>query len=172
MTGTPLEIERKLLIAEPARDVLDDAAASVSSIVQTYLLNDAGMAERVRRREVRDATGACVQLTHTAKRAVSPGVVEEDEREVSDAEYADLLGRADPDRAAIVKTRWVVPWGGHVVEVDGFTSPAGLWLAEVELGEVDDLVAELDLPPWLTVIAEVTGDPAYANWNLARRAGD
>lgn len=169
MDGVPLEIERKLVIEAVATDVLDAAARSVSAITQTYLRNDDGLAERVRRREVRDADGTRLQLTHTSKRAVSSGVVEEDEDEVDEAGYAALLERADPERVPVVKTRWVVPWAEHLLEVDAFTSPAGLWMLEVELATVDGLGAALDLPPWIHVVAEVTGDPAYANWNLALR---
>jgi CYTH domain-containing protein len=168
--GVPLEIERKLLLSAPDVDELEAAATSVSDIVQTYLLTTEWDAERVRRRVVRDADGVRVQLTHTRKRSVSAGVAEEDEREIDEAEYAELLARADPSRVLIEKTRWVLPWGDRVLEVDGFRSPPGLWLLEVELPDTASLSDDLDLPPWLTVVREVTGDPAYANVALARRS--
>ena len=168
--GVPLEIERKLVIVEPDHEVLSTAAVSMSDIVQTYLLTTEWDAERVRRRVVRDADGERVQLTHTCKRSVSAGVAEELEREVTPSTYDELVARADPARAPIQKTRWVVPWGGLTLEIDGFRAPAGLWLLEVELTDARSLGDVIDLPPWVHVVAEVTGDPAYSNVALALRA--
>jgi CYTH domain-containing protein len=75
--------------------------------------------------------------------------------------------RRDSARVPVVKTRHVVPWAGRVLEIDEFSSPRQFWMLEVELPGTDDLHAPLDLPPWVRVTTEVTGDPAYANWNLA-----
>lgn len=167
MTEVPLEIERKLLVDVTDREALAAASTSVSAITQTYLTNAEGLAERVRRREVRTTAGTRLQLTHTSKRAVTAGVVEEDEHEIDEPAYAVLIERRDPARVPVVKTRYVVPWAGRVLEIDEFSSPRSFWMLEVELPGTDDLDAPLDLPPWVTVKAEVTGDPAYANWNLA-----
>ena len=156
--GVPLEIERKLVIDVPDVSELSAAAVTVSDIVQTYLVSSQWDAERV-------------QLTHTGKRTVSAGVAEELETEVDPATYDGLLVRADPARVPIEKTRWVVPWGGLTLEIDGFRAPAGLWLLEVELADAASLHDALDLPPWVRVVAEVTGDPAYSNVALALRAG-
>ena len=57
MNDVPLEIERKLLVEVHDLDSLVAASTSVSSITQTYLVNDDGLAERVRRREVRVRLG-------------------------------------------------------------------------------------------------------------------
>jgi CYTH domain-containing protein len=168
VTGVPLEIERKVLLDAPDLGALEQAASSVSEIVQTYLVTDEWDAERVRRRLVRDADGEHLQLTHTRKRGVSAGVVEEDEREVDEATYASLLERTDPARVPIVKTRYVVPWAGRTLEIDRFASPRALWLLEVELDDAAHLTEPLDLPTWITVVREVTGDPAYSNAALAR----
>jgi len=62
------------------------------------------------------------------------------------------------------KTRYRVPHGPHLWEVDVFAGQnAGLVLAEVELGSEQETV---DLPPW--VGEEVSTDPRYYNVNLAR----
>jgi CYTH domain-containing protein len=161
MSGTPYEIERKFLLrGEPDLAALDAAATSVSDIEQTYLLDPSGGAERVRRRLVRDAAGERLQLTRT-------GVVEEDESTLTEQEYADLLARTDPERRTVVKTRWVVPHGEHVLEVDRIVAPRSLWLLEIELPDADRLGDEVALPAWLGEVVEVTGDPAYANRMLA-----
>jgi len=168
MGGVPLEIERKVLIDEPDIAALEAAATSVSEIVQTYLVPDGWDAERVRRRLVRDAAGEHLQLTTTRKRGLGHGVVEEDEHEVDEAAYAALLERADPARVPIVKARYVVPWNGLELEIDRFSSPRALWLLEVELEDPARLHDDLDLPPWVPVVREVTGDPAYTNAAIAR----
>lgn len=65
--------------------------------------------------------------------------------------------------AALSKTRYRVPFGAHVWDLDHFHEPfAGLWLAEVELSHPDE---EFARPPWLA--AEVTEDPQYSNAAIA-----
>ncbi len=65
-------------------------------------------------------------------------------------------------RPLIEKTRYRVPFGGRIWEVDEFAGVnRGLVLAEVELDAAEDAVA---LPPW--VGAEVSGEPRYQNANL------
>lgn len=167
MSGVPLEIERKVLIDEPDLVALEAAATSVSEIVQTYLVTDGWDAERVRRRLVRQSSGEHLQLTWTRKRGKGHGVVEEDEHEIDEGAYLGLLERTDTDRVPIVKTRYVVPWGGLTLEIDRFFSPRTLWLLEVELDDPERLHDDLDLPPWIPVVREVTGDPAYTNAALA-----
>jgi CYTH domain-containing protein len=167
MDDVPLEIERKLLIDKPDLAALEAAATSVSEIVQTYLITDEWDAERVRHRLVRDSAGERLELTHTRKRAVSDGVVEEDEHEIDQPTYDALLVRTDPARVPVVKTRYVVPWADRTLEVDRFHSPRTLWLLEVELPDVSHLHDELEVPTWIAVTGEVTGDPAYSNAALA-----
>ena len=165
--ATPYEVERKFVLGSPDVAALEAEAVSVSQIEQTYLVNADGHAERVRRRLVRDADGERVQLTHTRKVPVSAGVVEEYERAVDAATYEVLLRDADPARVPVVKTRWVVPYGEHVLEVDRIDSPRRLWLLEVELDDAESITEVIELPAWADVVADVTGDPAYSNRSLA-----
>lgn len=54
-------------------------------------------------------------------------------------------------------------------ELDIFVEPEwlkGLTLLEIELTEENDKV---DIPPWLGKITEVTADPIYKNYHLAKR---
>ncbi len=67
--------------------------------------------------------------------------------------------------ALVEKTRFWVPYAEHTWEVDVFEGAnAGLVVAEVELGAVDEPVA---LPPW--VGREVTEDVRYYNNYLAMK---
>lgn len=65
-------------------------------------------------------------------------------------------------RAALAKTRYVVPHGKHVWHVDVYKGILeGVVLAEVEL---QSEAADLALPPW--VGREVTGNPDYKKRNM------
>lgn len=68
------------------------------------------------------------------------------------------------EKPLIEKTRYRVPVGGLVFEVDEFFGEnAGLVVAEVEL---QDEKQGIDLPDWIG--AEVSGDPRYFNSNLIK----
>ena len=63
----------------------------------------------------------------------------------------------------IEKTRYRIPYGDLVWEVDEFSGDnEGLIVAEVELGHEDQ---EISLPEWIG--EEVSGDPRYFNSNLS-----
>lgn len=81
---------------------------------------------------------------------------------VADAELclAELCGEG-----VVSKTRYRIPQGGHVWEVDVFDGAnAGLVVAEIELASEHE---EFARPAWLG--GEVSGDPRYFNSHLAER---
>lgn len=156
------EIERKYLIAYPDVRVLEAfEGVRISRLVQTYLVAADGVALRVRR--VEDADG--VRYIETAKRRVSDMRVLEEERVLTREEYEALLLRADTKRRPIAKTRYALPYDGHVVEVDVYDFWQDRATAEVELASEDEAFS---LPDCLRVIREVTTDARYKNVNLAR----
>lgn len=61
----------------------------------------------------------------------------------------------------IDKTRYMVPFEGFMWEVDRFTSPVDMTVAEIELPTSD---TAYPLPPFFG--PNVTGDPRYYNSNL------
>lgn len=64
----------------------------------------------------------------------------------------------------VEKTRYAIPFQGHIFEVDEFSGlNQGLILAEVELASENEAVA---LPDWIG--QEVSHDARYYNANLAR----
>lgn len=68
------------------------------------------------------------------------------------------------EKPIIEKTRYKIPFGGHIWEVDVFHGDnEGLVVAEVELESPDE---QVQLPPWVT--DEVTGDPRYYNVSLVK----
>jgi CYTH domain-containing protein len=69
------------------------------------------------------------------------------------------------EQPIIEKVRYIIDWEGLTWEIDEFSGVnAGLVVAEVELGHVDQ---QIPIPPWIG--EEVTDDPRYFNSNLIAR---
>lgn len=174
MSPRGIEIERKFrLRATPDEAALAAHGAVAMQIEQVYLRpgrsagTDGGAQPleggRVRRTAFPDGT---VTYRRNRKQRVSAFSFDEAEERIGEAEWAAALARADPQRRPIRKTRHVVAHGEQTLEIDVFEEPAGLTVIEVELASEDEAV---ELPDWLGEWREVTGDPRYLNWSLARR---
>lgn len=154
------EIERKYLIRMPDQEYLL-AHAAPSQIEQTYLLLPTPEVNaRVRRR---GREGAWT-YTHTQKIALSDLRRIEDEREISEEEYRRLLVQADPNRRQIRKTRWVLPYKDQLFEIDCFPFWTDRALMEIELRDESQ---EVEFPPCIEIVREVTGDRRYTNSAIA-----
>lgn len=66
--------------------------------------------------------------------------------------------------AAITKTRWCLPCGGHLAEVDIYPFWPRRAVVEVELASEDERFC---LPPLLCVVREITGERAMSNRDMA-----
>lgn len=157
-----LEIERKWLIVRPDPTVLAAKPGAVESqILQTYLTSPNGLSRRVRAR----TAGGVTTYTRTTKHRIDAVTADEEEAVITSAEYAALLREADPACRPIEKTRWRIPYAGQTLEIDLYPFWQTQAVLEIELPDAD---APVDLPAWLTVLREVTGEKAYTNHNLAR----
>ena len=146
-----LEIERKFLVAGDYKS----SATSSERIAQGYLASGDGCTVRVR---VRGDRGYL-----TIKGPSADGVSRSEwEYEVPAREALEILALC---RSGVIdKCRYLVPFAGHIFEVDEFYGDnEGLTVAEVELSSVDEQFAR---PEWLG--EEVTGDVRYYNSSLAR----
>lgn len=157
----PLEIERKFLIAMPEEAVLERESAGRIAITQIYLCRGRSGENRRIRRSFADGREV---FYYTEKCRLTDRTRIEREREITREEWDRLLPEADSDRRPIEKTRWKVPYAGHVLEIDIFPFWQDRAFCEAELGSEDE---ELRLPPWLRVIREVTEDIRYTNSALA-----
>ncbi|MFE7269461.1 CYTH domain-containing protein [Streptomyces sp. NPDC057623] len=153
---TNLEIERKFKI-EDGWEVPSDAA---SQHVRQAYLTPRGADPEIRVR----AKGAARVLTVKAAAAgAGPLVRREVEFEIAPDVFEQLwkLSRGD----CLDKRRWNIPYEGRTVTVDVYEGPlAGLRVAEIEFDSVDEAGA-FEPPEWFG--AEVTGDPAWSNRELA-----
>jgi len=165
-SSLPLEIERKFLIAYPSLSWLkEQPGARKAELEQTYLISGPDSSRRVRLwRE-----GAELHCYRSVKRALSNRTRIEEEDEISAEEYRLLLEEADPERRPVRKTRWCIPYEGHVLEIDLYPFWSTQAVLECELESEDEAFS---LPPELTVLREVTEDRRYLNSVLAGMSGD
>lgn len=145
------EIERKFLI----RGEFKSGATAVLQISQGYLNSNENRTVRIR------IIGDKGFITIKGKSS-SDGVSRfEWEHEIPAEDARMLLGLCEP--GIIDKSRYLVPEGKHVFEVDVFHGDnEGLVIAEIELEDENE---EFEHPEWLG--EEVTGDPKYYNSALS-----
>ena len=143
-----LEIERKFLVVNESYKEL---ATSSTHIKQGYICSDRGRTVRVRIR------GHQAFLTIKGPSFDNGLSRYEFEKEITLDEAEHLFRLCGP--GVIDKTRYLVPVGNHVFEVDEFYGDnEGLVVAEVELSSVDEV---FERPTFLGI--EVTGDRRYYN---------
>lgn len=154
-----IEIERKYLV-EVAGEI---PGGEVTDIWQTYLLSEKDVCRRVRQR---GRNGQYVYYL-TEKRPLAYDRRIEEEREISVEEYEALLHEADPEKRTIHKQRCCFTWKGQFFELDHFVEPVmQYYLLEIEGAESTEAV---ELPPFVRLIRDVTGEAAYHNAHIARR---
>ena len=148
-----IEIERKFLIKS---DSYKNEANSKERIVQGFLNTHKERTVRVR------ISGDFGYLTVKGESNETGTSRFEWEKEITleDAEALLLLC----EEGIIEKTRYKVPKGEHIFEIDEFYGTnEGLLIAEVELSDEDENYIE---PDWLG--EEVTGDIKYYNSQLSK----
>ena len=162
----PLEIERKFLIEYPDISVLRVMDGyRVRHIEQTYLLSDADFVGGRIRRITEDGRTSYV---YTYKEKLSDMTRREFERELTEAEYLELLKRKNPDTITIEKDRHIFSSDGLVYELDVYT----FWDDKATLeAEVDSEDTPIPIPPCVKLIREVTHDRRYNNSQLAANRG-
>lgn len=161
-----LEIERKFLIVRPDEKELEAMEGCIRhEILQTYLCSDPGIDERVRMR----ITGDEVTFFHTVKEHLTPMVRTEAETVIGQMTYETYLDRADPAFRPLKKTRFCIPYAGQTLEIDVYPFMHEEAILEIELPTEDTPV---QLPPFLQVIREATGDKMYSNRRMAKRGAE
>jgi len=148
-----LEIERKFLVASEA---YKQAATSQTRIAQGFLNTDPSRTVRVR------IMGEKGFLTVKGASNDSGTTRFEWEIEISVNEATNLIDLCES--GILEKTRYEVPSGKHIFEVDEFLGEnKGLVVAEVELNHEDE---RFEKPEWLG--EEVTGQKKYYNSQLSK----
>ena len=158
---TPIEIERKFLIKMPSFDALRQHNTRVKCIIQTYLTPIDNETARVRK--IVENEKVC--YVKTVKRRISDLSHFEDEWEISADEYSTELQKRDTSKKDIEKTRYCIDFASHVLEIDVYPFWTDRAILEIELSREDE---PFEIPEYIAVIKEVTGDGRYKNTNLAK----
>lgn len=166
-----LEIEKKFLVRFPkswsALAELFDGIHDVKRINQTYLKPESGQQAARVRKTIEGLSGETNTVYHynRKKPTKDTGTHEETEYEISQKEYESYLKKANPEKCAVEKTRFVFDWHDQRFELDVFKGHLkGLAILEIELDNKDDTI---ELPPFLDMVKEVTKDKRFSNFSLA-----
>lgn len=147
----PIEIERKFLVSGNFMT----RSTGATDIVQGYLSRSPDRTVRIR---IRGEKGFITIKGNAGETKIARY---EWEMEIPVDDARELLRLCEP--FPVVKTRYLVPFGDHVFEVDVFHGEnEGLVMAEIELGTIGE---KFEKPSWLG--EEVTSDPRYFNSALS-----
>lgn len=147
-----IEIERKFLV----KGSFHHLSVKNVRIKQAYLSVDPG--KTIRLRTVGEQAFLTIK-TESQNELISRS---EWEFEIPLKDASEMMKLCLP--GIIDKTRYYIPAGKHMYEVDVFHDKnEGLIIAEIELSSENEV---FEKPEWLS--EEVTGNPAYYNVNLIK----
>lgn len=147
------EVERRWLVKIPEK--LGEFESHY--IEQAYLAPEKGFQGRIRRLDDR--------FIYTEKARTGSSMTRiENEKEITEAEYRELMGHAILN--VVKKRRHIIPYGGLKFELDVFenTVESGYGIMEAELSCES---ARVDTPDFVEIVREVTEDGYYTNRNFA-----
>ena len=164
MNGKHFEIERKYLIRYPdIPTLLAQKGVEQWEITQIYL-TVSGPNETRRIRQV--VSGGEIRYYKTFKTHLSSLVNMEDEGEIDQMEYIRLCKEMQPGCKPLGKTRYRIPYQGHVLEFDIYPFWTDRAIMEIELDSENEGAA---IPEYVHIIRDVSHDIAYKNRQLAER---
>ena len=157
-----LPVQHKYLIALPTLQTLEQTyhAASID-MMQTYLTRaNPSIVRRVRQQK----NGGDYLYFYTEKRTTGSGQWET-EKPISEKEYIRYLMEGDTSLHTVHKTKYRFVYNGCRFEIDVYPFSQDRAIMRAALPENAPV---LTAPPEITVLREVTGDPAYKNRQLAK----
>lgn len=160
----PIEIERKFLVKMVDMDVLAFCRHREIEIEQFYLNSPLGEELRLRKRGY---DGSFSYFLTKKMKTANPMVRLETERIISHYDFLAMSENADQSKSTIRKDRICFLYNSQYFELDFFKSPKrikNMIVLEIELTEQNDKV---EIPDWIQIEKEVTGDPEYSNYKLA-----
>ena len=160
--GKHCEIERKYLIRYPdIRTLKAQKGLEQWEIVQIYL-TVSGPGETRRIRQV--VSGGEIKYYKAFKKRLTDLSNEEDEGEIDQLEYIHLSQQQQPGCKPLGKTRYRIPYQGHILEFDIYPFWEDRAILEIELEHENEGAA---IPDYVQIIRDVSADPAYKNRSLA-----
>ena len=159
----PYEIERKFLIEMPDLEYLESLPTCEKvQIVQTYLKSNDNEEIRIRQRGNKNS------FTYSKTRKINISNLKriEVEERLTEEEYINELLNADSERGQIIKTRYCLVYNNQYFEIDIYPFWKDKAIAEIELSNEKD---NIDIPPFISLIDEVTDNLKYRNSEIAKQ---
>ena len=161
----PMEERRRYLIKISEEEIALKGFRKVE-IMQTYLPSEGDKEIYVRQRGIDGKFSFTKTVCYGAS---NPGSSIELESRIEGDEYAKHLIAADSRMTQIRKNRYCyVDPDRHYLKVDFYFGVPGYALLEIEVRDASEEVA---LPGWARVVAEVTSDPRFRNYDISRTGG-
>jgi len=157
-----IEIERKYIIRMPDLEVVRaQAEHTESNILQMYLPHERGETHRIRRREYADK----VVCTETRKVRLDIMSATETESSISETAFNILAKSPLEGHRPIEKVRHTFRLGEYTYEIDIYPKWKNTAILEVELPSREAVV---EIPDFIEVIQDVTGDRKYKNFSMSK----
>ena len=160
---TPYEIERKFLIEMPNLDYLESLNnCKKVQIVQTYLKSNDDEEIRIRQR------GSEGNFTYSKTRKINISGIKriEIENRLTQEEYINELINIDPNKGQIIKDRYCLCYDNQYFEIDIYPFWKNQAILEIELNNEKE---QINIPPFINVIDEVTENQEYKNSTIAEK---
>lgn len=159
----PAQFERKFLIEYVDENDLTAYEPVEQNITQTYLKAKAKGTERRVRKVVSENS---ISYFYCEKRPISPIERIENERLLSQKDYLRKTEEVDPEFGSVSKRRFCFRYKDRYCTVDTYPTNAETAILDVQLNDKDE---EVELPPEIRVIKEVTGDVNYQGHMISKR---
>ncbi|OSX74933.1 hypothetical protein BU14_0260s0002 [Porphyra umbilicalis] len=157
--------------AAAAGDPVDGGDGDAGSVRGTGAPAGGAWQESVRQR----GRDGYYTFVHKVRRPVAaragPDGWEELKRAVGNRDYLSLLARADPSRRSVRIRRRCFLYRRSYYVLDAIEQPDGQAPLLLLRTHVEAAGEPLELPPWLHIGREVTGEPPYTVYELSRRLG-
>eukprot|EP00127_Corallochytrium_limacisporum_P007118 Clim_evm37s242 gene=Clim_evmTU37s242 len=160
------------LIYELEKEVGDDNLEVMSfDVVSDFISSSDGTQQRIRRR----GRNGSYTFTHTTRYPHKDGQRVEVKRSISGREYVVLRNSMRrTDKHTVYKTRFCFMWAGRYWTIDRYEEPApprckGLMLMEAYFPrEASKQVVDESIPKFVDVVRDVTNEPEYSMYELAK----
>ncbi len=162
----PRQTKRSFIVAYPDLAALEAVPGCERvEISQTYLSSDPDTEVRVRK--IGSEGWNTFYLTEKRIEGARKRLVRR--QRLTLREYENILGQADPARRELTRTRYCLPYQGQCFELDIYPQWDDQAILHIELVSAD---VEVNFPPGIEIIREVTDDPAYRSAALASAPAD
>ena len=156
-----IETEKKYIIEKPNIKELERQNGLTESEITQIYLNSQIATHRVRKRSFSDGR---VEFTENKKVRISRMSSEEYESEISESDFLELAKNIENGVRPLHKTRKTFLYGNKTIELDYYPEWENTCVMEIELESENE---SIEIPDFIKIIADVTGEREYSNHAMA-----